>query len=69
MDRNPDHFPTLLTIGVLVCILLYILLNLIVFLHKRKLKARQNDLSTVSDQLNEEERKMTDYLQGVNETQ
>lgn len=68
MDRNPNNFPILLTVGVLACMLLFILLNVIVFFHQRKLKAKQNQISTVTNEINEEEQKMADYLQNVNET-
>ena len=69
MDRNPNYFPILLTVGVLVCILLYALLNLIVFFHQRKLKNKDKSISIVDDELTEQTRKMTGYLQGVDEIQ
>ncbi len=37
MDHNPNHFPTLLAVCILMAIILYITSNLIYFFHQRKL--------------------------------
>jgi hypothetical protein len=36
MDRDPDHFPTLLIVGTLMAIILYGAANLVYFFHQRK---------------------------------
>jgi hypothetical protein len=73
MDRDPDHFPTLITACVILTIILYIISNVIIFFHQRNLKNRQhpvvNDVPLTTDKLSEEEQQMTNYLLSVNETQ
>jgi hypothetical protein len=74
MDHDPNHFPTLLTASVITSIILYVISNLIAFLHERDLKNKQHsvindELLTTKNKSNEEEQSMIHYLQGVNETQ
>lgn len=35
MDHNPNHFPTLLIVCILMSILLYIVSNVVHFIHRR----------------------------------
>jgi len=73
MDRDPNHFPTLITACVITTISLFILINMIIFFHERSVKNHQqaviNEVKLTTDKLGEEEKQMTNYLQGVNETQ
>jgi hypothetical protein len=73
MDRDPNHFPTLITACVITTITLFILINIIIFFHERSVKDHQqavmNEVKLTTDQLDEDEKQMTNYLQGVNETQ
>jgi hypothetical protein len=73
MDRDPNHFPTLITACVITTITLFILINMIIFFHERSVKNHQqaviNEVKLTTDKLGEEEKEMTNYLQGVNETQ
>jgi hypothetical protein len=67
MDRNPNHFPTLLAVCILMAIILYIASHLVHFFHQRKnlLHARSsviNGTALSSEHLNEEEQQMTIYL-------
>lgn len=59
MDFDPNHFPTLFTVCVILPIILYIISNIITFFHERKLKTRRNpiinDVPLTSDNLGEEE--------------
>jgi hypothetical protein len=70
MDRDPNHFPTLITACVITTITLFILINIIIFFHERSVKDHQqavmNEVKLTTDQLGEEEKEMTNYLQGVN---
>ena len=36
MDLNPNHFPTLLAVCILMAIILYIVSHLVHFFHQRK---------------------------------
>jgi DMSO reductase anchor subunit len=71
MDYDPNHFSTLLTVCIMITILLYIILNVIEVCHQRSIKTTQhsitNDESLTTDELNDEEQQMTNYLEGVNE--
>jgi hypothetical protein len=73
MDRDPNHFPTLITACVITTITLFILINMIIFFHERSVKDHQqavmNEVKLTTNQLDEDEKQMTNYLQGVNETQ
>jgi hypothetical protein len=67
MDRNPNHFPTLLIVCMLMSILLYVASTVVYFLHERKnsLNARAsitNGAALSPDIFNEEEQQMTEYL-------
>jgi hypothetical protein len=67
MDRNPNHFPTLLAVCILMAIILYIASHLVHFFHQRKklLKARPsvtNGLALSPESFNEEEQQMANYL-------
>jgi large-conductance mechanosensitive channel len=70
MDHDPNHFPTLITVCVITTIILFILINMIIFFHERSVKDHQqavmNEVKLTTDQLGEEEKEMTNYLQGVN---
>jgi DMSO reductase anchor subunit len=71
MDYDPNHFATFLTVCIMITILLYIILNVIEVCHQRSIKTTQhsitNDESLTTDELNDEEQQMTNYLEGVNE--
>jgi hypothetical protein len=73
MDRDPNHFPTLITACVITTITLFILINMIIFFHERSVKNHQqaviNEVKLTTDELGEEEKQMAIYLQGVNATQ
>jgi hypothetical protein len=62
MDYNPNHFPTLIAIYVIIGISLYILVNMITFFHERSLKKKQhlttNDELLITDKINEEPQEM-----------
>ncbi|CAF5020400.1 unnamed protein product [Rotaria sp. Silwood1] len=67
MDRNPNHFPTLLAVCILMAIIFYIASHLVHFFHQRKnlLHARSlvtNDTALSSESYNEEEQQMAIYL-------
>ncbi len=67
MDRNRNHFPTLLFICILMSILLYVISNVIYFLHQRKSVKNSQVLTTDGTTLNpegfnEEEQQMVSYL-------
>ncbi len=67
MDQNPNHFPTLLIVCILMSILLYAASNLIYFLHQRKnlLNARASITNAAAfppESFNDEEQQMADYL-------
>ena len=48
MDTNPNHFPTLLFICILMSILLYVISNILYFIHQRK-KTKNARLITAND--------------------
>jgi len=68
MDRNPNHFPTLLIVCMLMSILLYILSNIVYFFHQRKhpvnaQASTTNDATAVSpEDFNDDEQNMAKYL-------
>jgi hypothetical protein len=67
MDRNPNHFPTLLIVCMLMSILLYILSNFVYFFHQRKhpLNAQAsttNDAAVSPEDFNDDEQNMAKYL-------
>jgi len=73
MDRNHNHFPTLLTGCIIVTIILYIISNVIIFFHERNLKTRRDSLldneQATTAKLNdedEEELEMANSLQDIN---
>jgi hypothetical protein len=72
MDRDPNHFSTLITICIILTMILYIIANFIIFFHQRSLKKLAhpvvNDVSLTADKLNEDEQQMVKSLEGVNET-
>jgi len=67
MDDDPNYFPTLLAVCVVLPIMLYIVANVITFFHERKLKHRQNSLanyiSLKPHNFCEEESQLANYLQ------
>jgi len=67
MDRNANHFPTLLAVCILMAIILYIVSHLVYFFHQRNnlLHARssvKNDPTLSPECFNEEEQQMGIYL-------
>ena len=67
MDRNPNHFPTLLIVCILMSIILYLASNLVYFLHERKnlLNVRlsaTNGAALSPEGFGEEEQQMANYL-------
>jgi hypothetical protein len=67
MDRNPNQFPTLLIVCILMSIILYVVSNLIFIFHRRKnpLNARvsvTNGAALSPESFNEEEQQMSNYL-------
>jgi hypothetical protein len=67
MDHNPNHFPTLLAVCILMAIILYIASHLIHFFHQRKnlLHARSsvtNGRVLSSEYFNEDEQQTAIYL-------
>jgi hypothetical protein len=67
MDRNPNHFPTLLIVCMLMSILLYVASNVVYFIHKRTKSSNArpsvtNGGTLSPEGLNEEEQQMTEYL-------
>jgi hypothetical protein len=62
MDRNHNHFPTLLTACIIITIMLYVISNVVIFFHERNLKSKQ-DPNT-----DDIEGEMTNYLQDINKT-
>ncbi len=61
MDSNPNHFPTLLIVCILVSILLYVASNVIAFIHQRN-SAKDTPRTTGTKSVNEEEQEMANYL-------
>jgi hypothetical protein len=60
MDHNPNHFPTLLVICVIVAIILYVLSNILYFFHQKKysLNTRTSETGAIvfsSGRLDEQE--------------
>jgi hypothetical protein len=72
MDRDPNHFPTLITACVITTIALFVLINVIIFFHERSVRNHQqtviNEAILTIDKSDEEEQSIVNYLQGVNET-
>lgn len=73
MDKNPNHFPTLLFIGILVSIILYVLSNIVYFIHQRQTTKKAETTSTNSKKIspegvNDEEQEMTIYLRDQEDT-
>ena len=68
MDKNPNQFPTLLIVCLLMAIVLYVIASIIGHLHQRKTAAnlrtsRTKDNSTLpSSDVNNEEQEMANYL-------
>ena len=60
MDRNPNHFPTLLAVCILMAIILYITSHLVYYVHQRNTLI--NDATLSPERLNEEEEQMNIYL-------
>jgi hypothetical protein len=44
MDRDPNHFSTLITACVITAIALFILSNIIIIFHERRIKTRRNSI-------------------------
>ncbi len=73
MDKNPNHFPTLLFIGILISIILYVLSNIVHFIHQRQTTKKAETTSTNSKKIspegvNDEEQEMTIYLRDQEDT-
>ncbi len=64
MDRNPNHFPTLLAVYILMAIILYMASHLVYFFHQRKklLNAQPSLINDSPEDMNEEEQQMTNYI-------
>ena len=67
MDRNPNHFPTLLFFCTSMSVLLYAISNGIHFLHRRRSVPNSgvpviNDPMLNSKSVNEEEQQTVNYL-------
>ena len=45
MDYNPNHFPTLLIVGIIMAILLFIVSNIIEYFHRRNLKNARHSIT------------------------
>jgi hypothetical protein len=63
MDRNPNHFPTLLAVCILMAIILYVISHVVYFFHQWKNLLNAQTLVTDSSALspecsNEEEQQM-----------
>jgi len=43
MDYNPNHFPTLLAVCILMAIILYTASHIVYFFHQRKTISEQED--------------------------
>ena len=71
MDRDPNHFPTLLTICVIIPIILYIISTIITFFHDRNLKNRQhpinNNVPLTPHNISDEEQQLANYLRNDKE--
>ncbi len=61
MDSNPNHFPILLIVCILVSIILYVASNVIAFIHQRN-SAKDTPRITGTKSVNEEEQEMANYL-------
>ncbi|CAF1425116.1 unnamed protein product [Adineta ricciae] len=71
MDRNSDHFPTLLIICMLVSIILYIASNVIHFVHRRKTSSHARGsvirgAPFLPERISLEEKEMNEYLRNQN---
>ncbi|CAF3873017.1 unnamed protein product, partial [Rotaria sordida] len=67
IDRNPNHFPTILAVCILMAIILYIASHIVYFFHQQKnlLNVRSlviNGSALSSEYCNEEEQQITNYL-------
>ena len=67
MDRNPNHFPTLMFICAIMSSLLYVIANVVYFIHQRKkvqnLQALAIDNANMNAKgLNDEEQQVTKCL-------
>ena len=73
MDYNPKHFPTLITVCVISSIILFTILNVIVVVHQRNSRAKDDSIAdnqpVTAEKFNEEEQKLANYIENVNETQ
>ncbi|CAF0728307.1 unnamed protein product [Adineta steineri] len=72
MDYDPNHFPTIIITCIILTIMLYMVSNIIIFVHQRNLKNLKhpvnNDASLTIDKVDEEEKQQTtDLLQAVSE--
>ena len=73
MDTNPNHFPTLLFICIIMSILLYVISNVLYAIHQRK--TTKNVRSTIVNNtelnfepVNNEEQEMVEYLKEQQDT-
>lgn len=70
LDSNPNHFPTLLIICMIMSILLYVSASIVAFFHKKKRQTSKivqvtktnEELEIVPQQISEEEQQMENYL-------
>lgn len=73
MDYNPKHFPTLITVSVISSIVLFTILNIIVFVHRRNSRTEDDSAAdnqpVTTEKFNEEEQKLAKYIENVNEIQ
>lgn len=74
MDTNPNHFPTLLFICILMSIVLYVISNVLYFLHQREKKTKTDRLTKPDDTelrfepVDNEEEEMVNYLKDQQDT-
>lgn len=73
MDHNPNYFPILITVCVIISIVFYILSNIVVFVHERNLPPKDpsmgNDRSTAKDKFDEKGQMMISRADSVIEAQ
>ncbi|CAF1109652.1 unnamed protein product [Rotaria sordida] len=67
IDRDPNHFPTILAVCILIAIIFYIVSHIVYFFHQRKnlLNARSSVINgppLSSEYCNEEEQQIANYL-------
>ena len=62
MDRNPNHFPTLLIVCILMSIIFYIASHIVYFFHERKNLLNARPSVTNGAALSVEEQQMANYL-------